>query len=58
MNTRPVAPPLPRSLMLWKDEETEGRGRDVLALAKLRDALNNASKIYFEDRLAIETCEP
>lgn len=50
--------PLPRSLIVWKDEEAEGRGRDLITMAKLRDMLSTASAAYFDGGLSVEMCEP
>lgn len=49
--------PMPRRLVFWKDEETEGRGRDLLILARLRESLAGASGVHFGGQLAIDACE-
>lgn len=49
--------PMPRQLMLWKDEEAEGKGRDLLILAKLRESLTLASGAHFDGQFCVETCE-
>jgi hypothetical protein len=49
--------PLPRQLMVWKDEEAEGRGRDQVIVSKLRDRLVAASGVHFRGALQVELCE-
>jgi hypothetical protein len=49
--------PLPRRLMLWKDQDAEGKGRDAIAVAKLRDRLVSAAASQFDERLLVEAVE-
>jgi hypothetical protein len=48
---------MPRRLILYKDEDSEGRGRDVIALAKLKESLTTASATHFGGGLLVEVCE-
>ena len=48
---------MPRRLILWKDQEAGGQGRDVLILTKLRQALTAASRLHFDGKLGVEMCE-
>jgi hypothetical protein len=48
---------MPRRLMLFRDQSTEGKGHDTIAVAKLRESLTTASTIHFAGQLTVEACE-